>query len=84
MQKWLPEVALVFVSLRRHWRHLIPSRRGESLRQVLRFFDCVAALMARHIREMALDSIRALVEFMEAFAGGNDFKGEVYQVRREV
>ncbi len=50
MQKWLPEIALVFVRLHREWRHLIPKRRGESLKQIRRFFDCVAALMARHLR----------------------------------
>ncbi len=61
----------MFVSLRKHWRHLIPKRRGESLRQIRRFFDCVAALMARHLRDMALASIRSFVEFMDAYSGGD-------------
>ena len=66
-------MALVFVQLNKHWNHLIPKKRGESMRQVLKFFDCVAALMARHLREMALASIQSFLDFMSAYSAGNDF-----------
>ncbi len=49
-------------------------RQEESLRHIRRFFDCVAALMALHLRQMALESLRDLVEYMRRYADGNSFK----------
>jgi hypothetical protein len=33
LQRWLPEVSLVFVSLRSEWQQLIPLKKGESMGQ---------------------------------------------------
>lgn len=68
-QRWLPEVSLVFVSLRQSWCHLIPMTRRDSVRQVRRFFDCTAALMSRHLRAMCMSSLHDLVAYMSAHGG---------------
>jgi hypothetical protein len=34
LQRWLPEVAMFFVTLKECWKDLVPMKRGESLGQV--------------------------------------------------
>ena len=36
-QRWMPEVAMAFVTLRESWRGLVPMKRRESLAQVYIF-----------------------------------------------
>ena len=62
------------VSLRKVWQNLIPTKGGESLGQIRRFFDAVSALMSRQLRSMALASLEELVEYMCGYSGGNDWR----------
>lgn len=67
---------MVLVSLRKRWQNLIPTKGGESLGQIRRFFDAVSALMSRQLRSMALASIEELVDYMSGYSGGNDWTQE--------
>jgi hypothetical protein len=60
--RWLPSSADVLSDNRNEWSYLAPSRRGESLRQVERFFGCVASLMSHQLRLLTLQSLRHLTE----------------------
>ena len=40
MKRWMPEVAMAFVTLRESWRALVPMKRRESLAQVT-FLDSI-------------------------------------------
>ena len=66
-------MALVLVSLRKTWKNLIPTK-GDSLGQLRRFFDTVAALMSRQLRSMALASLEELVDHMSGYSAGNDWR----------
>eukprot|EP00095_Tigriopus_kingsejongensis_P002576 maker-scaffold274_size229011-snap-gene-1.23 protein:Tk02576 transcript:maker-scaffold274_size229011-snap-gene-1.23-mRNA-1 annotation:"hypothetical protein LOTGIDRAFT_210054" len=77
-KRWLPEVAFTFVTLKQEWRHLIPSKRGESLRQITRFFNCISSLLSLQVRSMALASLKEFVLFMETYAAGNAFPNGQY------
>ena len=61
------------MSLRKAWKNLIPTKGGESLGQLRRFFDAVSALMSRQLRNMALASLEELVEYMSGYSAGNDW-----------
>ena len=61
------------VSLRKAWQNLIPTKGGESLGQLRRFFNAVSALMSRQLRSMAIASLEELVEYMSGYSGGNDW-----------
>jgi hypothetical protein len=62
ISRWLPSSADVLSDNRDEWSYLAPSRRGESLRQVERFFGCVASLMSHQLRLLTLQSLRHLTE----------------------
>ena len=64
---------MVLVSLRKTWKNLIPTK-GDSLGQLRRFFDTVAALMSRQLRSMALASLEELVDHMSGYSAGNDWR----------
>ncbi|CAB4069328.1 DNAH [Lepeophtheirus salmonis] len=65
MKRWLPEIGMVFVTMRKEWRTLVPSKNNESLRQVQKFFNCVAALMSQQLRSMAIQSLMDFAQLMK-------------------
>jgi len=58
---------------RSEWGHLAPSRRGDTLGQIDRFFGCISALMARQIRKLTLQSLEHLAEVFHFFQVSNPY-----------
>ncbi|CAB3363479.1 Hypothetical predicted protein [Cloeon dipterum] len=73
LKEWIPACADVLSDLREEWRYLAPSRRGDTLRHVQRFFGCIAALMSRQLRSLTLRSMHHLAEIFLFYQDGNDF-----------
>ena len=57
MKRWIPEVAMAFITLRDHWKGLVPRNKRESLSQVKRFFRCVRAVMSIHLRYTVISGV---------------------------
>lgn len=60
--RWLKEVANIFVDYKESWVHLVPRRRSGNFQNLDRFFDSVAALMSRQMRDMIVQTM----EYFEA------------------
>ena len=67
LKRWLPEVAMVFVKQRKAWASLVPRKRGESLRQVEKFFLCVQAMMSIHLRSMCIKILEDFIDYMRTY-----------------
>ena len=49
---------------KRFWFHLVPPNDTDSTQRVRDLFSCVATLMERQLRDLVLDSLTELLDFL--------------------
>ncbi|XP_068084555.1 dynein axonemal heavy chain 3 [Anabrus simplex] len=75
--EWLPKCADIILELRSWWKSLVPTKEGESLQLVQKFFQCIACLMAIQLRQLVMRSLYHLLDLIIQYKDGNDY-GEEY------
>ncbi|KAG8235430.1 hypothetical protein J437_LFUL015495 [Ladona fulva] len=76
LHDWLPKCAAVFTDMMDHWANLVPTKSGESLKQVERYFDSAASLMSIQLRSLVFKSLYHFLNMLLTFQDGNDYQGE--------
>lgn len=69
--RWLPQCAEVFLGMKDCWRHLVPVKKGASLKIIKLFFECARSLMSLQIRQLVMKSLFHFLNLIKMYEVSN-------------
>lgn len=76
VEEWLAEVAELFLERKSAWSGLFDKTPGASTALVEKYFASVNSLLSRQLRQIVLQTLDHMRNFLVRYADGNSFEGE--------
>lgn len=67
LKEWLPMCADILLELKTTWKPFIPKKRGDTLYNIERFYECINALLAKQLRSLVMHSLAHFLNFIMQF-----------------
>lgn len=65
--EWIPAVANILANMKNTWEKFVPLTQHEDTGLIQRFFESIASLMSKQLRELVLRSVLHLKDYLLSF-----------------